>query len=202
SQENQIQSIPDLIQISLQITFSQSQNTITPDTTFIFNSTLAYDLTIYLNYIDLTKNRDALQIEPGNCSKCFECKPCPEYLSIDDLKKERYYISSIVLVNKTSKKKRKMQEKNTYKSKPKRATKPKAIIQELSVASTSSGPSISALSKTTNIGESRKPGSSLMLLSVWESSIRMTCYIAKEQPLQTAHTKLNKEVKEKLPEKN
>ena len=40
-----------------------------------------------------------------------------------------------------------------------------------------------------------------MLLSVWESSIRTTCCIAQEQPPQTAHTKLNKEVKEKLPEK-
>ncbi|CAG8718198.1 14934_t:CDS:1, partial [Dentiscutata heterogama] len=80
-------------------------------------------------------------------------KLCPECPSIDDLEKEGYYISPIVLANETPKKKRKMQEKDTHKSKSKRATKPKAIIRELSVASTSSGPSISAPSETTNIGE-------------------------------------------------
>ncbi|CAG8721760.1 12161_t:CDS:2, partial [Ambispora leptoticha] len=91
--------------------------------------------------------------ESRNCSKCSERKLCPECPSINDLEKEGYYISPTVLVNETPKKKRKIQEGDTHKSRPKRATKPKAIIQELSVASTSSGPSISTPSETTNIGE-------------------------------------------------
>ncbi|CAG8797427.1 16782_t:CDS:2 [Gigaspora margarita] len=45
SQKNQTLSIPDPMQISPQITSTQSRNTITPDTTFIFNSTLFPDNT-------------------------------------------------------------------------------------------------------------------------------------------------------------
>ncbi|RIB00531.1 hypothetical protein C2G38_2256643 [Gigaspora rosea] len=242
------QSTSDPMQISPQMTSSQSQNTITPDTTLIFNPTLAYDPTIYPNYVDLTKNKDASQIESRNCSKCsevispeilkpvillpcnhvvhFECidnkrKLCPECPSIDYLEKEGYYISPIVLANETPKKKRKMQEKDTHKSKSKRATKPKAIIRELSVASTSSGPSISAPSETTNIGEISNQFHKLYYdvdiaekKGDQENQEVVQCYfrfgralserlavLLKNNPPQTAHTKLNKEVKEKLPEK-
>ncbi|CAG8801230.1 23168_t:CDS:2 [Gigaspora margarita] len=45
SQENQTLSIPDPMQISPQITSTQSRNTITPDTTLIFNPTLFPDNT-------------------------------------------------------------------------------------------------------------------------------------------------------------
>ncbi|RHZ88673.1 hypothetical protein Glove_21g217 [Diversispora epigaea] len=96
--------------------------------------------------LPVIREEDALQIEPRNCSKCSEiispeilepvillpcnhvvhfecinnkCKLCPECLSIDDLKKEGYYISPTILVNKTLKKKGKMQEGDIYKNKPK-----------------------------------------------------------------------------------
>ncbi|CAG8768707.1 13834_t:CDS:1, partial [Cetraspora pellucida] len=46
-----------------------------------------------------------------------------------------------------------MQEEDTYKSKPKRVTKPKTIIQELFVALTSSRSLISISPETANIGK-------------------------------------------------
>ncbi|CAJ0749652.1 332_t:CDS:2 [Entrophospora sp. SA101] len=112
--------------------------------------------------------------------------------------------------------------RDTRKSRPKRATKPKAIIQELSVVSTSSGPSISAPSETTNIGEISNQFHKLYYdvdiaekKGDQENRDVIQCYfrfgralserlavLLMNNPPQTARTKLNKEVKEKLPKKN
>ncbi|CAG8803194.1 44290_t:CDS:1, partial [Gigaspora margarita] len=56
--QDQGQSTSDSMQISPQITSSQSQNIVTSDTSLIFNPTLLYDPTLYPNYADLAKNKE------------------------------------------------------------------------------------------------------------------------------------------------
>ncbi|CAG8788875.1 28422_t:CDS:1 [Gigaspora margarita] len=56
--QDQRQSTSDSMQISPQITSSQSQNIVTSDTFLIFNPILLYDPTLYPNYADLAKNKE------------------------------------------------------------------------------------------------------------------------------------------------
>ncbi|CAJ0864581.1 8769_t:CDS:1, partial [Entrophospora sp. SA101] len=70
---------------------------------------------------------------------------------MDDLEKEGYYISPGISLNEALKKKRKKEEDNVHENKPKKISKPQAMIQELSVIPISNEPSITAPSEDSNM---------------------------------------------------
>ncbi|CAG8626001.1 1813_t:CDS:1 [Diversispora eburnea] len=128
------------------------------------------------------KDNNASPLKPTTeiCSKCFEsisserskpvvlltCKHvihfkciankrnlCPKCPSADDLAKEGYYISPGISLNEAPKKKRKKEEDNVHENKPKKISKPQAMIRELSVIPISDEPSITAPSEDSNTEE-------------------------------------------------
>ncbi|CAJ0752721.1 591_t:CDS:2 [Entrophospora sp. SA101] len=76
---------------------------------------------------------------------------------MDDLEKEGYYISPGISLNEALKKKRKKEEDNVHENKPKKISKPQAMIQELSVIPISNEPSITAPSEDSNMEKSKSP---------------------------------------------
>ncbi|CAG8847179.1 31720_t:CDS:1, partial [Gigaspora margarita] len=96
--QDQGQSTSDPMQISPQITSSQNQNIVTPNTSLIFNPTLSYDPTLYPNYADPAKNKEpkskkrlrekSAKKEPPNLKKLID------ELSTEDLNSAKNNIST------------------------------------------------------------------------------------------------------------
>ncbi|CAG8551357.1 2153_t:CDS:2 [Diversispora eburnea] len=76
----------------------------------------------------------ALQNNDTSPSSKNVIEPAPKLCSkLDDLKKEGYYVSPGISINEAPNKKKKKEKGNVYENKPKKISKPQAMIRELSV---------------------------------------------------------------------
>jgi hypothetical protein len=213
----------------------------------LFESNADIGLTQALQNKDASSSaKNAIEPTSEICSKCFEaispelskpvvlltCKHvihfecignkrnlCPKCPSADDLEKEGYYISPGISINEAPKKKRKKPEDNTRENKPKKISKPQAMIRELSVVPISDEASITIPPEDSNVeGISNKFHRLYCEVDNIEKkgdrtnrevihyyfrfgkalSERLTVLL-KSKPPQTAYTDLNSEVKEHLP---